>query len=63
MLHTKSYHKGHPNPQKYRENYLSLDGEWDFLFDENDEGMMKEYYKELLVNPCFLAHSAIFSLV
>lgn len=46
MLHTKSYHKGHPNPQKYRENYLSLDGEWDFLFDENDEGMMKEYYKE-----------------
>lgn len=46
MLHTKSYHKGHPNPQQYRENYLSLNGEWEFLFDEQDEGMMKQYYKE-----------------
>lgn len=45
MLHTKSYHKGHPNPQLYRENYISLNGEWDFLFDELDEGMEKEYYK------------------
>lgn len=45
MLHTKSYHKGHPNPQKYRKNYLLLDGKWDFLFDELDEGMDKRYFE------------------
>ena len=46
MLHTKSYHKGHPNPQKYRENYILLNGTWDFLFDEKDEGIDKAYFKE-----------------
>ena len=46
MLHTRSYHKGHPNPQKYRENYIILNGKWDFLFDEKDEGIDKEYFKE-----------------
>ena len=46
MLHTKSYHKGHPNPQKYRENYILLNGTWDFLFDERDEGIDKQYFKE-----------------
>ena len=45
MLHTKSYHQGHPNPQKYRENYLSLDGKWDFLFDELDIGMDQGFFK------------------
>lgn len=45
MLHTKSYHVGHPNPQLYRENFLSLNGEWDFLFDEKDEGIDKEFHK------------------
>lgn len=44
MLHVKSYHKGHPNPQFYRENYISLDGEWDFLFDEKDLGLDEKYY-------------------
>ena len=43
MLHTKSYHPGHPNPQLYRENYLSLDGKWDFLFDEEDVGLDLNY--------------------
>lgn len=46
MLHTKSYHLGHPNPQKYRSNYLLLDGKWDFLFDEKDEGMDLKYYEK-----------------
>lgn len=45
MLHTKSYHKGHPNPQKYRDSYISLNGKWDFYFDKNDEGMANEFYK------------------
>ncbi len=43
ITHTKSYHKGHPNPQCYRDNYVSLNGEWKFVFDENDEGLEKHY--------------------
>ncbi len=29
----------HPNPQNFRSNFLCLDGEWDFAFDRNDEGL------------------------
>lgn len=43
MNHVKSYHKGHPNPQKYRSDYTVLNGEWDFCFDENDEGLLAHY--------------------
>ena len=50
MLHTKSYHKDHPNPQKYRENYISLNGEWDFMFDEEDLGMDKKYFESFPVD-------------
>lgn len=48
--HTKSYHKGHPNPQFYRDNYQSLNGEWDFVFDENNEGLVCCYFKEFPKN-------------
>ena len=43
MNHTKSYHQGHPNPQLYRQNYVLLNGEWDFVFDEEDQGITKKY--------------------
>lgn len=33
IRHTKSYIKGHPNPQFTRDNFLLLDGSWDFAFD------------------------------
>ena len=39
VKHVLSYRKGHPNPQKFRENYLSLNGEWKFVFDEDDAGL------------------------
>jgi len=29
----------HPNPQVYREKFLSLDGEWDFAFDRENKGL------------------------
>ncbi len=45
IYQTKSYHKGHPNPMKYRENYMLLNGDWDFAFDENNEGLFKHYEK------------------
>ncbi len=41
--HMLSYHVGHPNPQKFRSNYQLLNGEWAFVFDENDEGLDKNY--------------------
>ena len=43
VKHVLSYRKGHPNPQKFRENYLSLNGEWKFVFDEDDAGLLKGY--------------------
>ena len=46
MLHTKSYHQGHPNPQRYRKDYVLLNGEWDFLFDEADIGMDQRYFED-----------------
>ena len=50
MLHTKSYHKGHPNPQFYRKDFVLLDGEWDFLFDEEDQGIDKKYNESFPAN-------------
>lgn len=41
----RSYRKGHPDPMKYREDYELLNGEWDFAFDENNEGLSKHYEK------------------
>ena len=43
MNQTLSYHKGHPNPQLFRKNYQILDGEWDFMFDEENIGIYKNF--------------------
>lgn len=45
MRHTKSYHEGHPNPQAYRPCWQLLNGEWDFLFDDENIGEKEKYYK------------------
>lgn len=45
----------HPNPQRYRNNFLCLDGMWDFAFDYKNEGLKngwqnkKSFDKEILV--------------
>lgn len=44
MNQTLSYHKGHPNPQLFRKNYQILDGEWDFMFDEENIGIYKKWF-------------------
>lgn len=36
----------HPNPQCYREDFLCLDGQWDFAFDKENKGL-KECWQEL----------------
>ncbi len=35
----------HPNPNFYRENYINLNGEWDFEFDFGNSGLHRELYK------------------
>ncbi len=44
MKHTKSYIIGHPRPQFSRNNFLLLNGSWDFCFDKEDEGIKKQYF-------------------
>ncbi len=43
ITHTKSYRKNHPNPQFLREPFVSLNGEWDFIFDDKDIGRKENY--------------------
>ncbi len=35
----------HPNPNFYRENYINLNGQWDFEFDFGKSGIDREMYK------------------
>ncbi len=35
----------YPNPIKERSNWLNLNGEWDFAFDENQVGEAKRYFE------------------
>ena len=46
LKHTQSYRKGHPDPQKFREEYELLNGEWKFVFDQDDIGLLKHYERE-----------------
>lgn len=41
MKHAKCYKKGYPRPRFVRENFTSLDGEWDFAFDDENAGERK----------------------
>ncbi len=34
----------HPNPQFFREDFMLLDGEWDFAFDNDNEGLSSCWY-------------------
>ncbi len=36
----------HPNPNFYRENYINLNGQWDFEFDFGNSGIDREMYKK-----------------
>ena len=35
----------YPRPQFRREEWLPLNGEWEFAFDDDNEGIKKGYYK------------------
>ena len=51
MRHTKSYIKGHPNPQFTRSEFENLNGIWNFVFDDEDVGLKKKYYSKFPANP------------
>jgi beta-galactosidase/beta-glucuronidase len=40
----KSYIKNYPRPQFVRNNWVDLNGEWDFAFDEANKGEKEEWY-------------------
>lgn len=40
----KCYIKDYPRPQFVRKDWQSLNGEWDFVFDDKNEGEMKKYF-------------------
>ena len=41
----KCYIKDYPRPQFVRKQWENLNGKWNFIFDDNDEGERKEYFK------------------
>ena len=37
----------YPRPQFVRKNnWINLNGEWNFTFDDNNQGLKEEWYKE-----------------
>lgn len=44
------YIKDYPRPQFVRKEWQSLNGEWNFIFDDIDEGETREYFKEFPIN-------------
>lgn len=42
----KCYIKDYPRPQFVRENWINLNGKWNFLFDDKNEGEINKYYLE-----------------
>ncbi|MCL2370092.1 MAG: glycoside hydrolase family 2 [Firmicutes bacterium] len=45
LKHTKCYIKNYPRPQFVRPDWLDLNGEWDFAFDDANIGERKSWYK------------------
>lgn len=43
---TKFYNKDYPRPQFVRKDWLDLNGEWDFSFDDNQVGESEHWYDQ-----------------
>ena len=39
------YRSEHPKPQFMRDNWMNLNGQWQFEFDYSDSGKEKEFYR------------------
>lgn len=44
------YIKDYPRPQFVRKEWENLNGEWNFIFDDNDKGQIEEYFKDFPIN-------------
>ena len=44
------YIKDYPRPQFVRKEWKSLNREWNFIFDDNNEGEIQEYFKDFPIN-------------
>ena len=44
------YIKDYPRPQFVRKEWENLNGEWNFIFDDNDKGEIEEYFKDFPIN-------------
>ena len=45
MKNVKCYKKDYPRPQFVRDNWMNLNGKWNFRFDDADEGERSGWYK------------------
>ncbi len=45
MNHAKCYKKEYPRPRFVRESFISLNGEWDFDFDDDNIGEQEKFYR------------------
>ena len=41
----------YPRPNYVRELWQTLNGQWDFVFDDDDRGMAEEWFRRGLPNP------------
>ncbi len=46
----KCYIKDYPRPQFVRKEWQNLNGEWNFVFDDNDEGEINRYFNNFPIN-------------
>lgn len=46
MKHTRYYQENYPRPQFVRKDWISLDGAWDFVFDDENRGILEKYYEK-----------------
>src|ERR1035438_2833539 len=52
-LQTETPRPEYPQPQFQREQWLNLNGPWEFAFDDNYSGMPKAFPKTIIVPFCF----------
>ena len=46
----KCYIKDYPRPQFVRKEWKNLNGEWNFIFDDKDEGEIKKFFENFPIN-------------
>ena len=63
MKHTKYFVEGYPRPQFVKPNWKSLDGKWDFAFDDEVVGIKQKWFnefpKDLEINVPFSYHTKL----